>query len=304
MMDRMKPALAAQGLLYPGTTRSQVDLVQRIQLRRPEAERGPGALDEAMRGIAEEVRRVQPSRIVLSSERMIHFGPGAVARQRDAIATWLPEVGEVRVLAYVREPIAYATSLAQQRLKAGTIRLGAALANPWPERMEVLLGKFIDCYGLDAVEVRHMDRARLVGGDMVTDFLAAVGMGGFPVRGPIPVLNRSLTLGGVQVADHLARLLPRGLRGGAGKQLFRQLLQQVDGPRFVLPVEVQDEVVRASRSDVDFVRRHWGLDLTPRQVEPQGTWPFSDEEAMARALAILDQVAQAVDPAEAGSDGA
>lgn len=46
VLDATKPALSERGVLYPGTTRTQLELVQRTQLRSLEGQTGPGSLEE------------------------------------------------------------------------------------------------------------------------------------------------------------------------------------------------------------------------------------------------------------------
>jgi hypothetical protein len=294
VLESLKPELAARGVLYPGTTRSQLELVQRSQFRQTERQTGPGSLAEAMGWLADEVRAVGPERVILSCERMSLVTPGSVARLQEAVATWLPQVRDVRVLAYVRDPVSWATSLCQQRLKQGTTRLSRFAADPWPLGLEALLGKYVRRYGRDAVTVRHLHPAYLTGGNVVDDFLAAVGPAGFVAPGPPPVLNRSLTRHGAQVADLLAELLPRGQREGLRKHTLRRLLQAIEGPRFVLPREVQARIVAASQGDVDYVRRLWGLDLRPTLVEPPDDPDLEEAAVLALALDVVEQVKRVV----------
>jgi hypothetical protein len=302
VMDTSKPALAKRGVLYPVTTKTQMELVQRTQFRQRDGQTGPGSLDEAMGWVADEMRAVRPERVVLSCERMILVSDGSVARMQAAIATSWPEVDGVQVLAYVRDPISWATSLCQQRLKMGTARLAEFAADPWPLGLETMLTKYVRRYGLEAVSLRYLHPDHLVNGNVVDDFMAAIGLPGFPPPGPAPVLNRSLTQHGAQVADLLADLLPRGLREGVRKQSFRRLLQAVEGPRFVLPHEVQARIVAASQADVEYVRLNWGLDIRPELMEPSGQPELSEHEVMALALAVVEEVERVVVQEEGPDD--
>jgi hypothetical protein len=294
VMETAKPRLAERGVLYPLTTKLQSELVQRAQLRRLLGVSGAGSLMEAMGWVGDEVRVFSPDRIIFSSERMSLVGPGALVRMHNAMAACLPEVHEVRVLAYVRDPVSWATSLCQQRLKMGTTRLADFIADPWPRSLETILSKFVDRYGLAAVTVRHMHRDHLVNGKVVDDFLMATDLAGFPVPGPETVLNQALTLHGAQVADVMASLLPRGWRQGARKRAFRRVLQAIEGPRFVLPIATQERIIEASRSDVDYIRKTWGLDLRSRLVEPPNEPELEEEAVLKLALSLVEEVQQAV----------
>lgn len=299
VMDASKSLLVERGVLYPVTTKTQMELVRRTQFRQREGETGPGSLGEAMGWVAEEARVARPERIVLSCERMILVSAGSVARMQAAVATWLPEVDEIRVLAYVRDPISWATSLCQQRLKMGTARLAEFAADPWPLGLEDMLSKYVLRYGLEAVGLRHLHPEHLANGNVVDDFMAAIGLPGFVVPGPAPVLNRSLTLHGAQVADILAGRLPRGLREGVRKPLIRRLLQRIEGPRFVLPRDAQERIIAASSTDVEYVRANWGLDLRPKLVEPPEEPELAEEAVLTLALALVEEVEQVVAEEEA-----
>jgi hypothetical protein len=290
VMDSMKPALIRQGVLYPGSTRSQMQLVRRTLFARTEKMTGSGSLEEAMAWVADEIRQVGPKRVVLSCERMILMSAGAVQRMHRAVATWLPVVQEVRVLAYVRDPVDWATSLCQQRLKMGTARLAEFEADPWPLGLEEMLGKYVDRYGLKAVTLRHLRPDRLLNGSVVDDFLTQIGLPGFAVPGAPPTLNRSLTLHGAQIADVVAELVPRGRRKGGRKRMYRQMLQAIDGPRFVLPQEVQARILAASATDRDYVRGKWGVELgTERMQEPDHPG-LEAAVVRERAQALIDEV--------------
>ncbi len=290
VMDNLKPALIRKGVLYPGTTRSQMQLVRRMLFARTEKMTGPGSLGEAMALVADEVRKVLPQRIVLSCERMILMSPGAVQRMQRAIAAWLPQVQEVRVLAYVRDPVDWATSLCQQRLKMGTTRLAEFEADPWPLGLEEMLGKYVDRYGLDAVTLRHLRPDQLVNGSVVDDFLAVIGLPGFAIPGAPLTLNRSLTLHGAQIADVVAELVPRGRRQGGRKRMYRQMLQEIGGPRFVLPQEVQARILAASAADRDYVRGQWGVNLRTETMQEPDDPGLETAVVRERAQALIDEV--------------
>jgi hypothetical protein len=294
VLDTAKAELCAQGVLYPGTTKTQMELVRRSQFGRLDNPTGEGSLGEAIGWLAEEIRAVRPQRVVLSCERMILVTAGAVARLQRALASGLPEVTEVRVLAYVRDPIGWATSLCQQRLKMGTTRLEEFTANPWPLGLQELLSKHVGAYGLDAVTLRYLHPDHLVNGNVVDDFMEVIGLPGFAASVPAPVLNRSLSQQGALVADVLAGLVPRGQRSGRRKRLYRRMLQAIEGPRFVLPHEVQEKIVAASRADLEHIRACWGLEIQPARTEPVDVPELDARAALAMATQIMEEVERAV----------
>lgn len=290
VMQTAKPELAAQGVLYPVTTKLQTRLVERSQLRELIGVTGPGSLDEALGWVVDEVREHRPEKIVISSERMSLISPGALARLHKAFRKHLPEFDDISILAYVRDPITWGTSLCQQRLKMGTTRLEEFMANPWPRSLEEILSKYVDRYGREAVTVRHMHPDHMINRSVIDDFMAMTGLTGLFTPGPVPTLNKAMTLHGAQVADVVALHMPRGTRKGPRKPLIRRLLPAIPGPRFVLPREVQARIVEASRGDVDYIRRHWDLDIQPIPMEPPDAPGLGEAEVTALALALIKEV--------------
>lgn len=283
VLEASKPALAARGVLYPGTTAGQLDLVRRAQFDRSGSSTAEGSIGAAVERLSAEIREQRPEQVVLSCEHMSLVPARALMRLKQVLLERLPEVRDIGVLCYLREPVGFATSLCQQRLKAGTTRLAEFAAAPWPFSLRDILSKHTACFGRDAVEVRHFHPARMVNGNVVDDFLSAIGLLGFPLEVPVPVLNPSLTQAGALVADALAELVPRDQRHGGYKPVYKRMLEAVEGPRFVLPTAVQLRIIAEARSDLEFIRREFGLEILPEPVAHE--IPPGLDAAAARNLA-------------------
>lgn len=303
VLEAVKPQLAERGVLYPGTTATQLELVRRTQFDRVGSSTAAGSLGEAVERLAVEVRALRPDQVVLSCEHMSLVPARAVARLKQVLEARLPEVREVGVLCYVREPIGFATSLCQQRLKSGTVSLSGFAADPWPFSLRQLLGKHVDCYGQDAVRLRYLHPDHLVHGSVVDDFLAAIGVTGVEVPVPVPVLNRSLSQDGALVADALAGLVPRAQRSKGRNPLYKRMLEAIEGPRFVLPKEVQARIIDASRADVEHIRRCWGLEIVPEPVELVGMPGIDATAALAMAGRIVAEADRLLASARSGDSG-
>lgn len=290
VLDRIKPQLAERGVLYPGTTVAQLDLVRRSQRDRSGMSTAEGSLGEAVERMAHEIRAVRPRHVVLSCEHMVLVPAREVARLKDVIAHRLPEIREVAVLCYVREPIGFATSLCQQRLKSGTMRLAEFCAAPWPYNIRDLIAKHVDCYGRSAVRLRSCSPQQLVGASIVGDFLSQIGVPDLPLPMPVPRLNPSLSHPAVLVADALVALRPRGDGKRRRNAQFKRLLEAIPGPKFVLAEEVQQRIIEASSRDLEAIRARFGLNIVPERVEQSGDLEWPAEMVRAKAEDILRQV--------------
>ncbi len=75
---------------------------------------------------------------------------------------------------YVRDPYEFATSAFLQRLKSGSTLDNPRRRLPLPEYRNKLQ-PYIDAFGRENVDIRIFDRRRFIGGDLISDFLAAIG---------------------------------------------------------------------------------------------------------------------------------
>lgn len=285
VLEGSKPLLAAKGIVYPGSTATHLGLVRQVQSGRIEdAERTLDAM-------AEEARDAGAEHVLVSCEQMSLMPDRAVVRLKELFEARLPGLREIRVLVYVREPIGFATSLCQQRLKAGTTRLAAFEANPWPLRLLPLVMKQVRTFGRDAVQLRSLHPEHLVGGTVADDVFSAIGLEGLRPKEPVPVLNRSLSHQGALVADALAALLPRDQRSLVQRRVFKRQLEAIPGERFVLRDAVQRAIIKASRRDLESLRSLFGLEITPMPVPQVDVRGFDGAMAEAMARDILERVA-------------
>lgn len=277
--------LAAEGLLFPGKPDDPHRLGRRVR-----AGEAGLRLAEALAPLVAEAREAGVGHVLVSSEHLISAPAAAVEGLGDLLARDFAEATEIGVLAYVREPVGYATSMCQQGLKNGIFRLADFHADPWPFAIAAWLATYCRVFGRGSVVVRHFHPDHLAGGDILRDFLEAVGLPGVTIPTARPRRNAALSLEGAMVADALVALRPGSERDRARRGLYRRLLGKIEGSRFVLPAEVQERVIEASREDLAMLRARFGLDIRP---EPVAEWPvpgITPERASELAMEILEKV--------------
>lgn len=76
-----------------------------------------------------------------------------------------------KIIFYAREPISYASSNAQQQVKAGDVTLEKIYKKPPKVGYRERLEKFIDLFGIDNIIIRHFDKAKY---SLINDFFQAV----------------------------------------------------------------------------------------------------------------------------------
>ncbi|MFC2970477.1 hypothetical protein [Acidimangrovimonas pyrenivorans] len=187
---------------------------------------------------------------VFSAEDISGRYEGAVAAMRDFFAEYYDEI---EVIAYVRPPISYMQSGFQQMVKGG----GLDVLEPrrlWPNyrgRFE----KLERVFGADRVRFRKFGKDSLVGGDVVTDFAAAVGAE-LP-KDRIVRANDSLSLEAVALLFAQRRLGEGFVRGFEGAHTannrFIRLLSRIGEQKLVFAPALTDPMVEANRADLDWM---------------------------------------------------
>jgi hypothetical protein len=148
---------------------------------RPEAR--PGLLRREVERMGPWLQ--QPGRKIVSSEAFQNLDP-----------EWLRGVfpaGRTRVVVYLREPLDYLISSYAQTIQANAVRTPfvnyAAGFRPEYARF---LGRWAEVFGEAALDVRIYDRGRLAGGDILHDFVDALGLPVDELRFPPGGYNPSI----------------------------------------------------------------------------------------------------------------
>lgn len=127
--------------------------------------------------IIEDLERSRDKTFVFSAED-ISWPQFQLARKNmhDFFRSWSDDI---TVVGYVRDPLSFAVSAFQQRLKGGMTTF--APHTHWPE-YEGRFAQMDELFGRDKVILRPYDRSQLHGGDVVADFAAILGTEFVPDR--------------------------------------------------------------------------------------------------------------------------
>jgi tetratricopeptide (TPR) repeat protein len=120
--------------------------------------------------IEKALRSNRSPKMVISGEGLSGLSPAEIERLKEMLA---PYAASYRVIVYVRDPYEYANSAYLQRIKSGSI-LGEAGRIPLPTYKR-RLERYINAFGRENVDIRIFHPPRFVGGDLVSDFLVALG---------------------------------------------------------------------------------------------------------------------------------
>lgn len=248
------------------------------------------AVDKALR---HELETNTCSRLVISGEDLIQLTPGGIERLKQKL---LPFAAGFRVVVYVREPYAFINSAFQQRLRAG-FTYEQLIANPPLPRYR-RIRKFIQIFGREHVDIRVFEPTRFVNGDLISDFLAAVGAD--------PDLAKTLEILRVnQALCHEAALLlneankrhPRGQDGLANPDRAADLPQWlaiVVGERFQCPSAVFAAAQPKLADDLQWLHTVIGEPVftTPAQrEEPAPSW---NGETLTSLSSLINDLAKSI----------
>jgi hypothetical protein len=258
--------LASEGVLFPGLSADHQRLARTVRSAAAGVAGKAAKAEATLELLAAEMRQQPFRHMVLSSEHFSGFSDGAVQRLQGLLEARLPEITEIAVLCYLREPIAFASSMCQQELKNGTIRLADFEANPWPFALAERLMAYRDSFGPAAINLRYFHPGHLKDGDILRDFLAAIGLPDLDISAAGARRNPSLSQDGALVADALAALRPGPSRRTKLRRAYRRMLEKIEGPRFRLSEPVQERVIAASHADLALIRETFGLEIVPEPV--------------------------------------
>lgn len=243
-----------------------------------------------------DLRRTRARQAMVSSEVFYRLDEAGIARTLEAFS---PHARSIRVLLYVREPVAAATSAVHQGLRSGRT-LQSLLARPWVVRVAALVTRWRAAVGADAVTVRPYRRDEDARWDVVGDALEVIGQGGLA-----PSLERRRRNEGLSVlAAHLLDQVNRERVRRSAPQLPVGSLApfgRIPGPRYLLPPDAQEAARRAGRPGVEWLEGECGIRFRPAAAGPAGAHepPLSEPElrSLARSLLLSTQFAYEVERA-------
>jgi hypothetical protein len=278
--------LRKMGVLYPGPLTAHHEWRDMLDLIAEGKTRHRAGLQKMKDQLAAEVAAAGIAHVLMSSESFVDADRAVLERLHEALCEAIPGLSEIRVICYLREPIGFATSNGQQLLKAGRVRLEDIHRQPWTINLRACFENHFAVFGRDNVVARHFHADCLVDGDIVADFLAALGMAGQTLPADLPGLNSTTSMEGALVADALAEIRPRAKRLRRNRRLYKRFIEQIPGQPFALPVDVQERVVEMSRADLEAVNDWFGLGIAPGKIRPAPPSGLDPQTAMWMARLI------------------
>lgn len=219
--------------------------------------RGLGTVEDVRRYTRRFVREFDRKALrydtqVLSAEQFEQMPAAAVEK----FAGFFRQRGLApKVIVYVRHPAERLSSLMSQRLRGGH----DSLATFKPEDdVTPTLRAYAAAFGKENIIIRRFGETYFTGGDLLTDFMAAIGQA--PLAGvTTPRLNASVSLPAVLLADRLFETAPLS----SGRRGSDQYFHDIPGPKFLAPRPLVDEVMELYRPCLAYLQAEFGVEFDP-----------------------------------------
>lgn len=240
-------------------------------------------------------------RFVLSGEGLCNLKPDEIEQFKDAL---LPFAAKFRIVAYVRDPYSFMSSAFQQRLRGGDSFESIAARPPLP--MYRRIGKFIHSFGRSNVDIRIFDRQRFTGGDLIADFLSAVGTSpGIAEELDIVRSNLGLSHEAAILLNEINTLYPRHADRNPNPERATDLiawLATVPGQTFRCPPGVLDVAEPVIQKDLRWLRDVLGEQVFTERPEPGDLSPNWNDETLAALGKLINEMANRIAQAEGAAD--
>ncbi|WP_226583508.1 hypothetical protein [Acuticoccus sediminis] len=298
--------LAEDGILYPSIAANHTNAICTLFMDDPTRHISNKMADirtrEAVTGLqaryraslVHDLETTGWSKVLVSAEGVANLSRKELEGLRDWFGMY---VDRIEVVYYLREPIAYTTSVSQQLLKGG-VTLGDLHHKPELPNWKGRLNNAIGAFGRERVAIRDFGTAARSEGGLVADFCGAFGFGPAATAAVLAKAqrdNESLSLEAAQMLSDLNTLRPLFTpEGRSGRRTGKETLtfEALPGNRFVLPLAVRQTVHERTRDDIAWVNATFGTSLYETDPPQEGDSPVDParqtEAAHATALLVSD----------------
>jgi hypothetical protein len=238
--------------------------------------------------------RARGDTLIVSGEDIGLLSSDEMRGLRDWVS---PYVDEVLVYGFVRSPMSFANSAAQQRLRGGAALREIVEKPPLPDYRRRFSGA-IDAFGLERMRLRAWQPSEFVNGDSVLTFLHDIGLPETTcARLHIARRNEGLTATAAEMLDAANRCVPIHREGAHNPLRALTLtghLSALPGPPFDLGGDALERVSRDAADDTAWMEKQIERPLaavdrpastSAKPAEPAG--PETDCRAVLRINARL-----------------
>lgn len=194
-----------------------------------------------------ETEIAETTNTVISSEFLLDLSKHKIRTLKEYLEKHFDEIA---IITYIRHPIDHVTSAINEQVKQGHYDLEKAYSIHGEMGEYQKIENWLSIFGEDSFVIRPFVRSRFVNNDLVTDFLSIIFGDSIPqLRTLKNEENCSLSYPALLIADKLSKLAPSFSK----QRGHSNYLQRIAGPKYILPIEVQNTAIECS---VDFLTKY------------------------------------------------
>lgn len=304
-LSKARRRLRHMGITYPGSEANHAELYLAF-CDHPEREhsnvrRGICTPEAAKRSnmkfldaIASELQVNRSRKVILSAEGLSSLSQSGIERLKAFIR---PFADRVKVVCFVRNPIGFATSYAQESVFGGKL-IEESLQSPELPQYRSKIGRFVRAFGRDNVVVCDFDALRQAQEPLLQRFILAIDEApdeyGFVQE---ERANIAMTLESVRIFDAINRRYPLysgARRNSARANVPRAWLRNVGRTPFNLPCDWQARVQNECKQDVEWLSENFGIELNS-VISESCIWSAPDSEFFDQLAVVLHDNAHLID---------
>jgi hypothetical protein len=214
-------------------------------------------------------------KFVISGEGFSGMPPRLVPQLKEMLE---PYAAAYRIIVYVRDPYEYVNSAFLQHVKSGrTLETNFVAVPGYRSR----IGKYIALFGRENVDIRVFDPAQFAGGDLVSDFLAALGEPA-SLAGSLKIerANQSMSHEAAAILSEANKAIPTRIGGLANRgraSTFHLHLSDIKGEKFWLDPDLYLQREEEVLDDLAWLNRTLGQTTLEKPVpRPASAARWSD----------------------------
>jgi hypothetical protein len=239
------------------------------------------------------------AKVVISGEGFSGIQLSTVRRLKQMLD---PYAGAYRIIIYVRNPYEFANSVFLQRVKGGR-SLEDAGVRLLP-RYENRITKYFEVFGRENVDIRIFDPRQFAGGDLIPDFVAALGEPASLADSlHIEHANQSMSHEAALILSEANKAVPRrtnGLANRARTSAFHLVIAQIKGEKFQIDphhyLAIEDSVL----AELDWLNVTLGRTAFEKPVPRAASVPRWGDETVQSIKDVVSEMAATINELKGG----
>jgi tetratricopeptide (TPR) repeat protein len=240
--------------------------------------------------IVKTLRRNRAPKMVISGEGLSGLWPAEIERLKEMLA---PYASSYRIIVYVRDPYEYANSAYLQWIKSGSI-LGEEDRIPLTNYRRKL-ERYINAFGRENVDIRIFNPQRFVGGDLVSDFLVALGESPDVVQSlDVVRANVSMSHEAALILSETNREIPILLDRSANRERafgFHSYVVEIEGEKFTIDPNAYLKHEPNIAADIEWLHQLIGESVFGQAKPRPASSPRWSEATAGSIKRVVDEMA-------------